>query len=150
MCSGCSAEWVLRIILKSLGFRVIQKRILNHRPKDKSIEESLFFSKSSECMGRYQGLPKKELFQLLSETSWIEIIVSSMKDLTVKGNNDTSASYVVILGFTLRDLIHCNSCPEEWGKRLQYQRLALSSCCSFFLKDFLLVVLFIIWFQLEE
>lgn len=50
-------------------------------------------------MGRYQGLPKKELFQLLSETSWIEIIVSSMKDLTVKGNNDTSASYVVILVF---------------------------------------------------
>lgn len=61
-------------------------------------------------MGHCQGLSKKELLQLLPESGWIEIIVSSMKDLTVNGNNDPSASYVVLLVFALRDLIYYSSC----------------------------------------
>lgn len=87
-------------------------------------------------MGHCQGLPKKELLQLLWESSWIEIIVSSVKDLTVNGNKRTSASYVVLLVFTPHDLIFYSSCWEEGRERLQYLEVSFIKLLVIFLEGF--------------
>lgn len=87
-------------------------------------------------MGHCQGLPKNELLQLLWEISWIEIIVSSVKDLTVNGNKSTSASYVVLLLFTPHDLIFYSSCWEERRKGLQYLEVSFIKLSLIFLEGF--------------
>lgn len=140
MFSGCSTEGVLWTIMKNLGFGDMQTRIVSHRPKEKSAEENFFFlpPKTGECMWHHQGLQKKELVQLLSETYWIQINVNTVKILW----------WMVIM---ILLCLCCASCfYPRWTDILSLLlglsvkksgetgyniwRLAFSSCCSFFLE----------------